>query len=357
MTKQIAKSATPLPLPHATVAAGFVTGMMAGLVRAGGDPAPLLAAAGVAGRTLTDRSARIPVDRYAALYNVTTRNLDDEAFALFSAPMRVGSFEFLCRGLASAPTLGEALDRMGRFLHVLLPDVTVATIAQRQAGAAILTIVENRPLGSRAADPARVFAFEWLLRLIHGLACWLVGRGLALDRVAFPYPRPPHVDDYALIYTEHAEFDAPWLAAQFDAALLDLPIRRDEAAVNVFLQGAPGKIVMLYRRDRELVLRVRELLRRALPENLDLDGVAASLHLSPRTLHRRLADEGASFRTVKDALRRDTALARLAKSDDAIAVIAAELGYADISTFYRAFIDWTGMAPRDYRRRLGARGN
>jgi AraC-like DNA-binding protein len=325
--------------------------MLAGLVRNGRNPASLLEAASIDTASIADPATRVPVERYAALYNLTTRANDDEAFGLFSSPMRVGSFEFLCRAVASAPTLGEALERMGRFLRVLLPDVAITT--QRRAGAAILTIAEVRVLASSTNDPGRVFAFEWLLRLIHGLACWLVGRGLALDRVSFPYPRPPHADDYALIYTEHAEFGASVLAAHFAAALLDLPIRRDEAAVNTFLQGAPGKITMLYRRDREMVLRVRDLLRNALPANLDLDYVASALHLSQRTLHRRLADEGASFRGIKDTLRRDLALAQLAKSNDPVAKIAADLGYADTSTFFRAFTDWTGMAPTDYRRRLG----
>jgi AraC-like DNA-binding protein len=326
--------------------------MLAGLVRAGRDPTPLLEAAGIAAGTMTDPAARVPADRYAALYNLTNRALGDEAFGLFSVPMRVGSFEFLCRAVASAPTLGEALERTGRFLRVLLPDVAVTV--QRLPDMAVLSIAETRALATSVDDPARVFAFEWLLRLIHGLACWLVGRGLALDQVAFPYPRPPHADDYALIYAEHAEFGAPELVARFDATLLDLPIRRDESAVNVFLQGAPGKITMLYRRDREMVPRVRDLLRGALPTNIDLDRVAATLHLSPRTLHRRLAEEGASFRSIKDALRRDMALAQLAKSNDSIARIGADLGYADTSTFYRAFTNWTSMAPSDYRRRLGA---
>jgi len=351
MRRTIAKSATPAPGPQrATVAVGFVTGMLAGLVRDGRDPTSLLEAAGIAAASIADPSTRVPVERYAALYNLTTRAIDDEAFGLFSAPMRGGSFEFLCRAVAPAPTLGEALERMGRFLRVLLPDVAITT--QRRAGAAILTIAEVRALGASPDDPGRVFAFEWLLRLIHGLACWLVGRGLALDRVSFPYARPPHADDYALIYTEHAEFGAGVLAAHFAAPLLDLPIRRDEAAVNTFLQGAPGKITMLYRRDREMVLRVRDMLRIALPANLDLDQVASTLHLSPRTLHRRLADEGASFRGIKDALRRDLALAQLAKSSDSIAQIAADLGYADTSTFFRAFTNWTGLSPTEYRRRL-----
>ena len=80
--------------------------------------------------------------------------------------------------------------------------------------------------------------------------------------------------------------------------------------------------------------------------------IAARLHLSSRSVHRRLEEEGSSFRGIKDALRRDLALARLAKSDDSIAQLAADLGYADTSAFYRAFVDWTGMAPAHYRRQL-----
>jgi AraC-like DNA-binding protein len=350
---KIAKSATkPAGQRRATVAAGFVTGMLAGVGRAGRDPTLLVDAVGIDSGRLADPATRVPVERYTALYGLVNRTLDDEAFGLFSAPMRIGSFELLCRAGAPARTLGEALDRAGRFLRVLLPDVTIAT--QRRTGTAILTIAEERDLAARADDPGRVFAFEWLLRLIHGLACWLVGRSIALDRVAFPYPRPPHADDYALIYTAHAEFGAQILAARFDAALLDLPVRRDEASISIFLQGAPAKITLLYRRDRELVPRVRELLRNALPENLDLDRVASTLHLSQRSMHRRLASEGTSFRSIKDGLRRDLALSRLAKGDDPVAKIAADLGYADGSTFFRAVIEWTGVAPTEYRRRPGA---
>jgi AraC-like DNA-binding protein len=99
-----------------------------------------------------------------------------------------------------------------------------------------------------------------------------------------------------------------------------------------------------------MVIRVRDLLRAALPATLSLEEVADQLHLSPRTVHRRLEEEGSSFRAIKDALRRDMALSRLTKTHDTIAQIAADLGYADTSAFYRAFVEWTGMAPVHYRR-------
>lgn len=339
----------PVRPKRATVAMGFVTGMLAGMQRQGRDAGPLLAAAGI---DLADPATRIPIDRYARLYNDITRALDDEGFALFAQPMRSGSFEFLCRGMLGAATLGDALDRAARFLRIVLPDLAVSVRRGDGDERAELRISETRRLADFRGDPARVFAFEWLLRLIHAVACWLVGRGLALDSVHFPYPRPAHADDYALVYTEHSFFDAGTLVARLRDNLLDLPVRRDEAALNVFLDGAPGKITMLYRRDRDMVLRVRDLLRDALPASLALEDIAARLHLSPRTLHRRLEDEGSSFRTIKDAMRRDIALSRLTKTRQPIATIAAELGYADTSAFYRAFVAWTGMAPERFRKQL-----
>jgi len=348
-TRLAAPAASPGGRPRATVAVGFVQGMLAGLARRDQDAAKLLEAAGIAATALADPAARVPVAHYAALYNLINQELDDEAFGLFAAPMRCGSFEFLCRSVITAPTLAEAVERSARFLRLVLPDLAVALA--RHDSEARLSITETRPLAV-----GRVFAFEWLLRLLHGLSSWLVGRSLVLDAVAFPYSRPAHADDYALIYTAHSSFAADassaTLVASFAANLLDLPVRRDEAALQAFLVGAPGKLSMLYRRDREMVLRVRNCLRDALPEAMPLAEVARALHLSPRTLHRRLEDEGSSFQAIKDALRRDLAINRLAKTAQPLARIAADLGFADPSAFYRAFVSWTGMAPAHYRRRL-----
>lgn len=342
-------SAVLSPPARASVAAGFVAGMLAGLRRQGRDPAPLLAAAGIAD---IGAGQRVPVNAYAALYNLINQALDDEGFGLFAQPLRVGTFEFLCRSLLSAPHLAEALARASRFLRVVLPDLAVSSGCDADGG--WLVIRETRALAATADDPARVFAFEWLLRLLHGLSCWLVGRGLMLDAVAFPYAAPTHADDYALIYTEHSSFGGTQLVARFQANLLDLPIRRDEAALGAFLQGAPGRLTTLYRRDREMVQRVRDALRDALPGSLAQGEVAARLHVSERSLHRRLAEEGTSFRAIKDALRRDLALARLAKSSDSVAQLAASLGYTDASAFYRSVVAWTGVSPSQYRKRLKA---
>lgn len=333
---------------RATVAAGFVTGLLSGVRERGGDRKALLARAGIDVRVLSDPAVRVPLPAYAALYDLVIQALDDEGFALFASPLRPGSFEFMCRSAVGAPFLDEALARAARFLGLVLPELRVAI--HREGGFARLAIAEVRPLRKNPADPCRVFAFEWLLRLLHALACWLAGRSLALESVRFPYPRPAHAADYSLVYTEHSSFGGTELVASFDRAFLELPVRRDDAALAAFLEGGPGRITMLYRRDRELATALRALLATALPRALGLEEAARELNLSARTLHRRLQDEGANFRAIKDGLRRDLALARLAKPGESVARIAADLGYSEPSAFFRAFQGWTGQAPSAWRR-------
>jgi AraC-like DNA-binding protein len=323
--------------------------MLSGLGPRGIDAPRLLRAAGIPASVLRERRARVPIAAYVALYNGVVRALDDEGFALFAAPVRPGTLEFLCRATVGSPTLGEALDRAARFLALVLPDLAVRV--SRSRGLARLEIAERRRLRREPGDPRRVFAFEWLLRLLHGLACWLAGRAIALQAVRFPFPRPAHAADYALVYAEHSLFDAPTLVATFDAALLDLPVVRAGADVEAFLDGAPGRISMLYRRDREMVRRVRELLARDLAAAPTLEAAARALEVSPRTLHRRLAEEGSGFRAIRDELRRALALSRLETSRKRIADIATELGYSEPSAFFRAFHSWTGEAPSAHRRR------
>ena len=330
-----------------TVAIGFVSGILSGVARAGLAPESLLEHAEIATSLLHDREARIPVARYAALYRLINERLDDEGFALFSRPLHRGSFEFLCRAAISAATLEEALERIARFLHVVLDDMDVEV--EKSGRAAVIIISEEQALPVGPAG--RVFAFEWLLRMIHGLAAWLVAHPLPLDEVSFPYPPPLHAADYELVFAPRYTFDAPRLEARFPAEWLALPVRRDEAALAQFLVDAPASITTLYRRDRALALRVREHLRAALPEQLTLPTLARRMFLSPRTLHRRLEDEGTSFRAIKDSLRRELAVDWLTKTARPLGRIGADLGFADAAAFYRAFAAWTGCGPREFRQR------
>ncbi|MGB7478811.1 MAG: helix-turn-helix domain-containing protein [Burkholderiaceae bacterium] len=89
------------------------------------------------------------------------------------------------------------------------------------------------------------------------------------------------------------------------------------------------------------------------PQWPEFDALADELNLAGSTLRRRLEQEGQSYQAIKDQLRRDLAIDRLLRSTDSVAAIAAELGFAEPSAFYRAFKKWTGARPAEYRRHSG----
>lgn len=334
-----------------TVAMGFVTGLLSGHAARGGDSSRFLEKCGIDSHALGQPQVRVPLADYANLYNLLVAELDDEAFGLFSTPMRAGSFEFLTRGVLHSATLGEALQHSARFLRLVLPEMPLIVV--RSGDTARLIMSETADLWHGPNDPRRVFAFEWLLRLVHSLACWLADRSIHLDSVTFPYSRPPQADDYPLIYTAQAMFAGKQLVASFAAEELNMPVRRDEAALAEFLKGAPGRISILYRRDRDTIRRVRDIIAATIPEPISLDQIAIELNISRRTLQRRLTEEGSSLRVIKDAIRRSAALARLERTDQTISQIAEELGYSDSTAFYRAFKGWMTEAPREYRYKVG----
>lgn len=352
-SRKARSSAEPSAHHRATVAAGFVSGLLSGYAEKQLSTAAAMREAGIDPRVLADPRARVPLPAYAQLYGALIRAHGDEGFALFAAPLRPGTFEFLCRSAVGAPELREALARAARYLAVVLPELRIEV--ERDSALARLVIAETQPLRPNPGNAARVFAFEWSLRLLHCLACWLAGRGIALETVRFPYPRPPHAADYGLIYTENATFGGEALVATLESAHLDLPVRRDDAELAAFVEAAPRNITMLYRRDREFARRLRVVLEAALPRAMDLEEAAGAMRLSPRTLHRRLQDEGINFRAVRDALRRDLALERLARPGESVARVAADLGYSEPSAFFRAFQAWTGEAPSAWRRRFSPR--
>jgi len=99
--------------------------------------------------------------------------------------------------------------------------------------------------------------------------------------------------------------------------------------------------------------QVRTYLESRLESDPDIDSAADSLAYSRRTLTRRLREEGSSFLKIKDQLRRTLALQLLVTTQLPVEAISVRVGFADLSTFHRAFKKWTGTTPQVYQRSAG----
>jgi AraC-like DNA-binding protein len=91
-------------------------------------------------------------------------------------------------------------------------------------------------------------------------------------------------------------------------------------------------------------------LRDGFAGELSLDAAAHLLRLSPRTLQRRLREEGTSLQQIVDETRRHLASRMLIESELGIAKVASALGFSEPAGLHRAFKRWTGMTPAAYRR-------
>ncbi|NOH35394.1 helix-turn-helix domain-containing protein [Vibrio chagasii] len=98
-----------------------------------------------------------------------------------------------------------------------------------------------------------------------------------------------------------------------------------------------------------LIYRVNETFKELAVKDTNLDSVASSLHISPRTLNRKLKQESVSFRRLFDKYRLELSLTLLTQSDSNITSVAHELGFSDSSAFSRAFKNWTGHSPTELK--------
>ena len=320
----------------------FIRAMVVAYEKYGVDPAEALERARIAPQQLQVPDARITAAQMETFSETAMRQLDDEALGWFSRRLPWGSYGMLCRASLTSPNLGVALKRWCRH-HRLLVDDVLPTL-QVTGDRADLVIEERRPIDPRL----REFCLLTVLRYVHGYACWVVDSRIALRAATFPHPPPPHSDAYALMFPGPVSFDAPVAGISFDADYLALPLRRDEAALRTMLKRAIPLTVLQYRRDRLVVQRVRELL----PAHPTAEALADALNISVRTLHRQLRSEGTSLQEQKDRVRRDLAIELLLRTTRSVKQIARAASFQNEKSFTRAFRQWTGDSPTEYRHKM-----
>lgn len=292
---------------------------------------------------------RITALQMEALSDAAMRELDDEALGWFERRLPWGSYGMLARASISAPHLGLALARWCRHHGLIAPDIQLQL--SEQAGIATLTLHEVRALGEM-----REFCLLSVLRNIHGFASWLINEPISLLHANFPFAEPAHASVYHVLFAPGSvEFEAPVASLQFESRWLQAPLARDEAALNRMLQRALPIQVRPYQREKTLVQRVRQLLAASGEEQQTAETLSRQLHLSQRSLHRQLKEEGASLQALKDDIRRERAIALLLRTSRPIKRVAQACGFLNDKSFIRAFRLWTGLSPSEFRKTAGQR--
>ncbi|MDW3713854.1 MULTISPECIES: AraC family transcriptional regulator [Pseudomonas] len=178
---------------------------------------------------------------------------------------------------------------------------------------------------------------------------------LPLQRVSLALPAPADATPYRELLGVTPGFGAQDNRIVFARALLDLPLPGANPQVAQQCE-AQCKALLARRRVRVgLAGRIRDRLLSQPGLLPDMERIANELHMTSRTLRRRLDAEGTSFRQLQEEVRNALAEELLATDGIRLEEIAERLGYGELSNFIHAFKRWKGITPGQYRSQLQPR--
>ncbi|MFO1415031.1 MAG: AraC family transcriptional regulator [Burkholderiales bacterium] len=312
------------------------------LVQHGIDPAPLAAEVGLSAQVFANPDNVVPfraLCRLAALAAERTGLPDIGLRACTQAGLRsLGTVGYL---VAHSETVERGLAALQEYLYV--HDQAAAPFFAREDATALLGYEILEP-GIPGAEQVTYGALAIATNLLRELC----GAGFALDGVSIAFPAPARTSEFRSYFAAPVRFGAERSAVAFAARWLEAPIPNADPYLRAVLRERVQ--AELDESGETAIDRIRRVVRSLVAGGkFGVDDAAAAFGVDRRTLARRLAREGTSYREVLDEARHASALTLLRRSPLPIAHIAQRLGYADSATFSRAFRRWSGTSPRDCR--------
>lgn len=333
-------------MTEASTLASWTRALRRQLDALGLDSTALCQQAGLDPSQLDDPNARYPLSVTTRLWQLAVAASGDPALGL-STSRHVAPTTFHALGLAlvASGSLREIFERIVRY-HQVVSDAL--TLELREVGE-VCELHLRLPPGAPAPAPEAIDAFA----AIYVRTC---RNRLRRDYapLAVHLRRPPPVDPQpwqdvfrAPLYFAAAEDMLCFARADFDQPLEDGNpelAAHNEAVLQKRLEALQPDTV---------ARRLRRALEQCLPNGEpSAEALAHGLHLSLRSLQRHLSDEGSSYEQVLADTRHALAVQHLQSADCSISEIAYLLGFADSSSFSRAFKRWNGQSPSQYRERL-----
>lgn len=247
---------------------------------------------------------------------------------------------------AIAPTLREGMQVLENYSRLHVSYIRVALASSLRG------ILLRFEIPVETGDLARFHA-ETVIMLLQDYVETVTGRPLRTAEYRMAFTEPMYANEYARFLHSPVTFDWPQFGVALPVEVLDLPSPYYNA--EMWQQT----MLDLARRIRDLEGReahpyrryIETLMQSSKPPLPALSQTAQRLHMSERTLNRRLQREETSFREIRNAVLHSWAKLYLQSTDDSVEVIAAEIGYQDAANFRRAFRKIEGCSPAEYRRR------
>lgn len=312
----------------------------------GVDAQRLMAEAGFQASWLGDAEARMPLAVEERLWDRAAELSGDPLFGLrAAAAIRPGAFDVLDYAVRTAPDLRSALQRLARYNRLVHDLATFEVIPD---GAAVRIVHRFDGTGER---PCRQAA-EFTLASLVVVASQISAQPVQVLAVEFAHPAAGDAEAFRAVFGVVPRFEAAVSCLTLAADLLDRPVPAADPALSRIVTAHAEQLLCAHVPVHEgVAAQVRRQLAEGMASGpMTLKQIAHRLHLSERSLQRRLDDEGTRFTELVDEVRRELALRYVADERLALGEVAYLLGFAEPSPFHRAFKRWTGTTPAAARR-------
>lgn len=306
----------------------------------------LLAGSGIQPEALDDPAARMSHEQKLHLFRNVQRLSREPGVGLrIGQRQRLSDFGVYGYALSSSATFGEGI-AFG-IKHIKLAGPVLEKSFRVESGVAIFEGHDVIALGELLP-----LISEYWFSSMNMLIGRVLERPFRAYRLMLPYPAPAHAALYLPVFKCPVEFNTGVMQWHFDAAQLAEPMpNANPITADMCAKFCERMMQSLGGNEPDLVRAIRLACLNSVGGFPDVEQMAERLHVSPRTLHRRLVDAGTGYQEILNDVRCRLAQEFLRNTGLSVEEIAARTGFSDASNFRKAFRKWTGELPVDYRLR------
>jgi len=330
---------------EASTLAAFVRLVGRVIADRGADPADLMRRSGIDPERLRQPGERVSRTAMTRLWALAVSETGDPAIGLATAAyFNPAASRALGLGWLASSSLREALTRLRRYHGVMTSGLQMALKESEDA-------VELRLVPSGDASDLSAEAVDAFLAITVRM-CRMVTHEVFVPEAVFltrddPAAGQAYCDALGMVPRFVSEYDAIRVSKR-DA---DTPLPGADPELATELDRLAERYLTDLDTNR-MSATVRSILEDLLPTgNPTLDNVARIMKRSPKSIQRRLAAEGLSYRDLQEQTRKALALRYIRDPDVALSRMAQMLGFSDQSNFNRAFRRWVGSSPGEFRKK------
>lgn len=298
-------------------------------------------------RSELESGGDIPLDAFLAILNNGQELCGNEQLGLLiGRHTNIIALGQIGAAAAIAPTIREGFQVLEHYTRLHVSYIRVELTSSLRGLSVSFHFLKDTGVAER-------FHVESTVMLIQNYVEILSGKKLEDGHYRLPFSAPGYQAEYAKWLNSPISFDHEYSVVDLPGHWLDQPSPYYDA--EMWQQAT----LMLARQLRELegeeerpyTQYVHALMRSSEPPVPDLSSVASRLHMSQRTLNRRLQGEDTSYRAIKSKVLESWARLYLRETNQSVESIAAALGYQDTANFRRAFRKSEGCSPGEFRQK------